>query len=79
MRMTARTYHYDVIQECLNYCNLKEPPAELEPIIRRKVKAIIDYEAETGGIQYLTTSIRGRYLYNLQHQRDYQRNYLRPV
>ena len=39
----------DVIQECLNYCNLKEPPAELEPIIRRKVKAIIDYEAETGG------------------------------
>ena len=39
----------DVIRECLSYCNLKEPPAELEPIIRRKVKAIIDYEAETGG------------------------------
>ena len=39
----------DVIQECLNYCNLKESPAELEPFIRRKVKAIIDYEAETGG------------------------------
>ena len=39
----------DVIQECLSYCNLKEPPAELEPFIRRKVKAIIDYEAETGG------------------------------
>jgi len=39
----------DVIQECLNYCNLKEPPAELEPLIRRKVKAIIDYETETGG------------------------------
>ena len=38
----------DIIQECLNYCNLKEPPAELEPFIRRKVKAIIDYEAETG-------------------------------
>jgi len=39
----------DVIRECLSYCNLKEPPAELEPLIRRKVKAIIDYEAETGG------------------------------
>lgn len=39
----------DVIRECLNYCNLKEPSAELEPFIRRKVKAIIDYEAETGG------------------------------
>ncbi len=39
----------DVIQECLNYCNLKEPPVELEPFIRRKVKTIVDYEAETGG------------------------------
>ncbi len=39
----------DIIQECLNYCNLKEPSAELEQFIRRKVKAIIDYEAETGG------------------------------
>ena len=39
----------DVIQECLNYCSLTEPPAELEPFIRRKVKIIIDYEAETGG------------------------------
>lgn len=39
----------DVIRECLSYCNLTEPPAELEPFIRRKVKAIIDYEAETGG------------------------------
>ena len=39
----------DVIQECLSYCNLKEPPAELEPFIRHKVKTIIDYEAETGG------------------------------
>ena len=39
----------DVIRECLSYCNLKESPAELEPFIRRKVKAIIDYEAETGG------------------------------
>jgi len=38
----------DIIQECLNYCNLKEPPAELEPFIRRKVKAIIDYETEIG-------------------------------
>jgi len=24
----------DVIQECLSYCNLKEPPAELEPFIQ---------------------------------------------
>ena len=39
----------DVIRECLSYCNLKEPPAELEPFVRRKVKTIIDYEAETGG------------------------------
>ena len=39
----------DVIRECLSYCNLKEPPAELEPFIRRKVKTIIDYETETGG------------------------------
>ncbi len=39
----------DVIRECLSFCNLTEPPAELEPFIRRKVKAIIDYEAETGG------------------------------
>ena len=39
----------DVIRECLSYCNLTEPPAELEPFIRRKVKAIIDYETETGG------------------------------
>jgi hypothetical protein len=39
----------DVIQEVLNYCNINEPPEELEPFIRRKVKTIIDYEAETGG------------------------------
>jgi hypothetical protein len=39
----------DVIQECLSYCNLKEPPAELEPFVRRKIKTILDYEAETGG------------------------------
>jgi len=38
----------DVIQEVLNYCNLKEPPEELEPFIRRKVKTILDYEAENG-------------------------------
>jgi len=38
----------DVIQECLSYCNLKEPPAELEPFIRRKIKTILDYEAENG-------------------------------
>ena len=38
----------DVIRECLSYCNLKEPPAELEPFIRQKVKTILDYEAENG-------------------------------
>ena len=38
----------DVIRECLSYCNLKEPPAELEPFIRRKIKTILDYEAENG-------------------------------
>jgi hypothetical protein len=38
----------DVIRECLSFCNLKEPPAELEPFIRRKVKTILDYEAENG-------------------------------
>lgn len=38
----------DVIQEVLNYCNLKEPPEELEPFIRKKVKTILDYEKEYG-------------------------------
>lgn len=38
----------DVIQDVLNFCNLAEPPAELESFIRRKVKTIIDYEADFG-------------------------------
>lgn len=38
----------DVIRECLSYCNLKDPPAELEPFVRRKIKTILDYEAENG-------------------------------
>ena len=38
----------DVIQECLSFCNIKDPPAELEPFIRRKIKTILDYEAENG-------------------------------
>ena len=38
----------DVIRECLSFCNLEEPPVELEPFIRRKVKNILDYEAENG-------------------------------
>lgn len=38
----------DIIQEVLNYCNLKEPPEEIEPFIRKKVKTIIDYETENG-------------------------------
>jgi len=38
----------DVIQDAMNYCNLKELPEELELYIRKKVKGIIDYEAENG-------------------------------
>lgn len=38
----------DVIQDAINYCNLKELPKEIEPYIRKKVKRIIDYEAENG-------------------------------
>jgi len=48
----------DVIQEVLNFCNLMEPPAELEPFIRRKVKAIIDYEAENSNTVFDVQSIR---------------------
>lgn len=48
----------DVIQEVLNFCNLTEPPAELEPFIRRKVKAIIDYEAENSNTVFDVQSIR---------------------
>lgn len=42
----------DVIQEVLNYCNLTEPPKELEPFIRKKVQSIVNYELENG-----TTSV----------------------
>ncbi len=38
----------DVIQDVLNYCNRKEPPEALEPFIRKKVQAIINYEKENG-------------------------------
>lgn len=38
----------DVIQEVLNYCNLKELPEELEPFIRKKVQGIMAYETENG-------------------------------
>lgn len=38
----------DVIQEVLNYCNLKEAPEEIEPFIRKKVKTIMAYEKENG-------------------------------
>lgn len=38
----------DVIQDALNYCNLKELPIEVEPYIRKKVQYIINYEAENG-------------------------------
>lgn len=38
----------DAIQEALNYCNLTELPDGAEPYIRKKVKGIINYEAENG-------------------------------
>ncbi len=38
----------DMVQNVLNYCNLKELPDELEPFVRMKVKSIIDYETENG-------------------------------
>jgi hypothetical protein len=38
----------DVIQDVLNYCNLPELPAELEPFVRKKVQGIMNYEAENG-------------------------------
>jgi hypothetical protein len=38
----------DVIQEVMNYCNLKELPEDLEPFIRSKVQGIINYESENG-------------------------------
>ena len=38
----------DAIQEVINYCNLKEPPAELEPFIRKKAQGIMNYEKENG-------------------------------
>lgn len=46
--MTKDLLISDVIQETLNYCNLKELPIMLEPFIRKKVKLIIDYEKENG-------------------------------
>lgn len=38
----------DLITEALEYCNLKELPEALEPWLRKKVKTIINYEAENG-------------------------------
>ena len=38
----------DMIQDIKIYCNLKQLPIELEPFIRKKVKAIISYENENG-------------------------------
>ena len=49
----------DIIQDAINYCNLIELPAELEPWIRKKVQGIINYEAENGtGSVFDITSIR---------------------
>ncbi len=40
----------DVIQDAMNYCNVKEIPIEMEIYIRKKVKSIIEFEskAESG-------------------------------
>lgn len=38
----------DICQEILIYCNLTEIPAVLEPFVRKKIKNIINYEAEKG-------------------------------
>jgi hypothetical protein len=38
----------DVIQDAMNYCNRDDLPVEIEPYIRKKVKTIINYEAENG-------------------------------
>ncbi len=40
----------DVILEALNYCNLEELPAGLEPYIRKKVQGIINYELQNSTI-----------------------------
>ncbi len=49
----------DIIQDAINYCNLIELPAELEPFIRRKVQGIINYEAENGtGTVFDVSSIK---------------------
>ncbi len=38
----------DVIQDALNYCHRPDLPTELESYIRKKVRGIINYEAENG-------------------------------
>lgn len=38
----------DVMQEVMNYCNLKELPVELEPFVRKKAKGILAYEKDNG-------------------------------
>lgn len=38
----------DIILEALSFCNLTELPEALEPWLRKKVKTIINYEAENG-------------------------------
>ncbi|MDF2907470.1 MAG: Bacteriophage family, putative packaging [Herbinix sp.] len=38
----------DLILEAQSFCNIAELPATLEPWLRKKVKTIINYEAESG-------------------------------
>lgn len=46
----------DCWQNAVNYLNTGELPAELEPLIRAKVKGVMDYEAEFGEGQVLDIS-----------------------
>jgi hypothetical protein len=48
----------DALNDALTYCNLAEPTEEMEPFIRKKVKSIINYEAETGNAAFDIKTIK---------------------
>ena len=48
----------DRINDVLIYCNLNDIPERLEPFVRKKVKAVIDYEAENGSSAFDVKSIK---------------------
>lgn len=49
----------DVITLSLEYCNLSDDniPSNIEPVIRRKVKSIIEYEAKLSSNPMLNASV----------------------